>query len=153
MARAKTFNGVTLGPNSPAATLKVRRGEEYEQLDCDRAVLILGGTVVSLSQSRASMVTEGLPDRRYRVDGMAFWWEVKAADGKLTKDQFDFLMAENECFAPAGCGTLDDLNGFLVEARRSSVIFLSDFGSKLVKRWAEKGFRSVPKKRRKRRYA
>ncbi len=117
------------------------RSEREEERACDRCVLRLGGDVVRFSQSRATQQTMGISDRRYRVLRMAFWFEVKAADGKLTREQYRFLTSELECGSLAGCGTERDLilavgtlaggdaPGFVAHLRAQ------------VERWAAKGFR------------
>lgn len=83
--------------------------EKEESLACDRLVTIVGGEIVRFSQPRASMQSEGIPDRLYRIKDTAFFWEAKRANGRLTKEQDAFLSAERRCNRLAGAGTFDDL--------------------------------------------
>jgi hypothetical protein len=159
-----TLNGVVLGPNSPAHRLRKCRTEKVEGALCDALVAQLSGRehVVNLSQQRASMLTEGLPDRRYRAFGVAFWWELKAEDGKLTHAQHAFLLAELTSGAPAGCGTLQDLQDLLdvVKAHREpegviprmhASMTIQAHCLALIGRWSAKGYRTESPPRRRRR--
>ncbi len=110
-------NGITLGPNSPARGLRSCRSESAEEQLCDDHVAKIAGTqaVVKFSQAQAAQQTRGISDRRYRVYGVAFWFEVKAEDGKLTMSQHEFLLQELQHGALACCGTLDDLKHLLIK--------------------------------------
>lgn len=159
-----THNGVTLGPNSPARGLRAARSEKVEQALCDDLVAKVAGRehVVSLSQYRASNVTEGLPDRRYRLYGTTLWWETKAADGKLTAEQHKFLAHELAHGALAGCGTLEDLQETATHLQRlhaaskdpmqraAAAATLAAHCIRQVGRWAEKGYRPTKPSRRRR---
>lgn len=116
------------------------RSEKEEQRDCRKYILKLGGQAVNFSQARASHQTQGIPDNRYRVFGMAFWWEVKAEDGQLTRDQYDFLVAERAHGAPGGCGTAADLAIALSLLPRTPEAIAKRLWHS-VETWAEKGFR------------
>lgn len=119
------------------ATRRHVRSEKAEERLCDNLMAKLGFTVVRFSQARATNQTLGIPDRRYRntTIGRAFWWEVKAANGKLSEQQFLFLRGEQGVGDSAGCGTLDDL----LEWQKRKFNF--GFGEELVLRWSQKGFR------------
>lgn len=122
------------------------RSEKEEERACDRLVFAMGGDVIRFSQSRATHQTEGIPDRRYRVKGMAFWFEVKADDGKLTRDQWRFLEAERVCGGSAGgCGTLADLRLALVGLTIGGGAGLAESLRLSVDRYALKGFRGEPR--------
>ena len=146
-----TLNGVVLGPNSPAVGLRPCRSESDEEQLCDDHVARIAGkeAVVKFSQAKATQQTRGISDRRYRVLGHAFWFEVKAEDGKLTESQHQFLERELDYGNLACCGTLDDLKTLLS--------YFSSAGADphtwcrlRVQRWAAKGYRKEghPRKRR-----
>lgn len=129
------------------ADFKRRLAEKDVQALCDALVRQLGGEVTCFSQPRATMQTEGIPDRRYTIYGSAFWWEVKAEDGQLTADQHDFLQREHLSQSLGGCGTLEDLRDFLVSVRAGQVVALLA-GRTLLARWATRGFRKSTTRRR-----
>lgn len=106
------LNGIELGPNSPAAGLRGCRSEDAEEQQCDDLIARRADTtaVVRFSQAQASQQTRGISDRRYRLYGVAFWFEVKAEDGQLTMSQHQFLLEELRHGALACCGTYDDLH-------------------------------------------
>lgn len=87
------------------------RSEKAEEQLCDNFVAAGGGRqrVVRFSQPRNTMQTLGIPDRRYRIAGLCFWWECKAENGRLSDEQVFFLEAELEYGNPVGVGTLEDL--------------------------------------------
>jgi hypothetical protein len=159
--------GITPGPNSPLLEVSGRacRVEDAEGDLCDSLILQLTGRsgVVQLSQKRESMLTEGLPDRRYRAYGFAFFWELKAEDGQLTASQHAFLLDELQHGALAACGTLEDLKGLLfwLRAVRNGSgegapvepmwRKLLDYCAALVAQWCARGFRREPTRRRRRR--
>jgi hypothetical protein len=151
--------GITPGPNSPLLEVSGRtcRSEDAEGALCDSLIRQLSGRsgVVQLSQKRESMLTEGLPDRRYRVCGAALFWEVKAEDGKLTAAQHAFLLDELQHGALAACGTLTDLYAMIEILRRAQAgegeIAPASACAYLVAKWAERGYRSEPRRRRRRR--
>jgi len=70
-----------------------------------------GFTVIRLSQPRASMITPGVPDRRYysTARGIAFWWEAKREDGKQSRAQRDFQKLCDATGDVYFCGTFDEL--------------------------------------------
>lgn len=121
--------------------------EKEEAGKCDALIRAHGGEIVSFSQPRATKQTEGIPDRRYRCFGVAFWWEVKsqAKDAQLTADQADFLLAELNAGSLAACGTLNDLAWLLPYVRNGLPLRAA---RELVNRWMIKGFRRTSKKRR-----
>jgi hypothetical protein len=151
--------GITPGPNSPLLEVSGRacRDEEAEGALCDSLIRLLTGAsgVVQLSQRRESQLTVGLPDRRYRAYGFAFFWELKAEDGQLTASQHAFLLDELQHGALAGCGTLEDLKvivELLRRARAGEAALTPDSAcAHLVARWAERGYRPEPTRRRRRR--
>lgn len=110
-------NGIELGPNSPAKGLRTCRSETAEEQLCDDLIAKITGTqgVVKFSQAQAAQQTRGISDRRYRVYGVAFWFEVKAEDGKLTMSQHEFLLQELQHDGLACCGTLEDLRALVVQ--------------------------------------
>ncbi len=128
-----------------ASVLDIARGqytlsEKEEERRCDLLVQALQGDVVRFSQSRATHQTEGIPDRRYRVKGVALWWEVKAEDGRLSRAQFAFLRAEKQAQSLAGCGTSDDL----VRVLRCTAEGMPLEINMVVARWLLRGFRGEP---------
>jgi hypothetical protein len=92
------------------------RSEKDEEHACDAFISRIGmlghQAVVRFSQPRHTMQTLGIPDRRYRAVGVAFWWEVKAQGGYLSVEQIAFLREELYYGQLVGVGTLDDLVGF-----------------------------------------
>lgn len=156
--------GIVPGPNSPLLQVsgRLERDEDAEEVLCDDFVARISGRsgVVRLSQRRASNITRGVSDRRYRIHDVAFFYEVKAADGKLTATQHAFLLDELQHGALAAVGTFADLEELvkLLERsrslpwlRRSLVLTTHCMG--LIQRWAAKGYRheSTPRTRRGRR--
>ena len=95
------------------------RSEKAEERLCDQLIAKLGGQIVHFSHPGRTMQTPGIPDRRYRLYGVAFWWEVKKASGRLSKAQVDFLMAELEAGEFVGCGDLNVLVAY-AECLRAS---------------------------------
>ena len=93
------------------ATRPHARSEKAEESLCDDFVARGGGRqrVIRFSQPRNTMQTLGTPDRRYRIAGVAFFWECKAANGKLSEEQIYFLEQELAYGNPVGVGGLDDL--------------------------------------------
>lgn len=63
---------------------------------CDELVKDLGWTVVRTARrggrgvNRTSMVSKGLPDRKYYRGAKTFWFECKAEDGTQRPEQKDF---------------------------------------------------------------
>lgn len=156
--------GIVPGPNSPLLQVSGRtvRSEDAEEQLCDDLIASIAGPsgVVRLSQRRASNITRGVSDRRYRVYGEAFFFEVKAEDGKLTRTQHEFLLAELAAGALAACGTLEDLQ-LLLAALASTreqpylprSITRQTTCAGIINRWVQKGYRheSTPRARRGRR--
>ena len=64
--------------------------------DCDALIRGLGGTLTAFSVGKRAQVSH-IPDRRYRLRGVAFWAEIKSKTDKLTQKQIDFLQAEYDC--------------------------------------------------------
>lgn len=150
-------NGIELGPNSPAAGLRDCRSESAEEQLCDDHIARLSRkeAVVKFSQAQAAQQTRGISDRRYRVYGFAFWFEVKADDGKLTMSQHEFLLQELQSGSLALCGALADLKAFttLLEIaqhdnslREKLVTYCLD----AVGTWAARGYRKERLTRRRR---
>jgi len=152
----RLINGIEPGPNSPlVAKMRGCRSEEVEGQLCDDFVARAPrGSVVNLSQPRESMLTRGLPDRRYRFYGVSFFYELKAEDGQLTPSQHAFLLDELSSGALAACGTLDDLQQIAVRvAAAGPYAALASYCHALVQRWAAKGYRREdlrPRRRRRR---
>lgn len=155
--------GIVPGPNSPLLQVSGRtvRSEDDEEQLCDIYVGTIAGpeAVVRLSQRRASHVHLGLPDRRYRIFGLSFFFEVKAADGKMSVDQHRFLLAELSSGALACVGTLETLQSLLQHVRplmddpAMQHHVARQFCVMEVGRWAAKGYRkpATPRTRRGRR--
>lgn len=63
---------------------------------CDDFALRCGWTVERYEQRRATMICEGLPDRRYHhlPSGWRVWAELKKPGGKLTLAQHTWIIAE-----------------------------------------------------------
>lgn len=106
-----TLNAMQRSVTLEIATTTHVRSEKDEERLCDAFVARGGGRqrVVRFSQPRNTMQTLGVPDRRYRMSGVCFFWECKAANGKLSQEQVDFLTQEIEYGCPVGVGTCDDL--------------------------------------------
>lgn len=153
--------GIRPGPNSPLLEVSGRacRDEGAEVALCDELIARVSGKddgIVNLSQKRESRLTLGLSDRRYRACAIAFFFEVKAEDGKLTPSQHRFLVAELQHGAIASCGTLTDLRALLevavsvpVEGRLARLLAHC---ADTIGRWAAKGYRreAFPRRRRRR---
>jgi hypothetical protein len=148
-----TINGVKVGPNSPAIGLRANRSEADEEQLCDDLVARIAGSgaVVKFSQAQRSQQTRGIADRRYRVHGAALWFEVKAANGKLTMSQHEFLLRELEYGALACCGTLEDLQGLLVALRAGDAAAVRAQCLERIGEWVAKGYRPERPTRRGRR--
>lgn len=124
----------------PGARKAPMRSEKEEHLDCDRLVIREGGARVNFSQARESEQTLGIPDARYRLGGIAFWWEVKRADGKLSKEQDEYLRAELACNCLGGAGTADDLEPIVrAIANGDTLRLVTDLLAASVERVRERG--------------
>lgn len=136
-------NGIALGPNSPARGLRGCRSESAEEQLCDDLIAQIAGTqaVVKFSQAQAAQQTRGISDRRYRVYGVAFWFEVKAEDGKLTMSQHEFLLQELRHGELACCGTLHDLQELLGQLRGGLLAGAREWCLNRVGLWAARGYR------------
>lgn len=111
---------------------------------CDSLIEQLGGQIVRLEQRRASHIALGLPDRRYRYRGVAFWFELKAENGRLMWDQYQFLRAEYDCGSVAGAGGLEELRQ-IIDAIRDPRGDACGMGRHQVEILASLGFRGEPK--------
>ncbi len=78
------------------------------------------GQIVRFSQPRASMQTPGIPDRRLRISGVAFWFEIKPPDDRLSHVQKVFLEAELASGSLAFCGGVEDLAEVITAVRELS---------------------------------
>lgn len=78
-------------PLAPFA-LAMQPTEKDVERQLDRLMQTLGWKVIRLSQPRRSMVSIGLPDRRYlsSVHRHSFWCEVKRPGGKQSDKQKEF---------------------------------------------------------------
>jgi hypothetical protein len=74
----------------------VRFTEKDIAAACDGLAEALGWRVERYEQPRATMIEEGLPDRRYVHDGrrLRVWVELKRPGGKLTAAQYRWLSTE-----------------------------------------------------------
>lgn len=117
--------------------------ERTEETECDKIIERAGGSIVKFSQPRDTMQTEGIADRRYRLRGTAFWFEVKAVDGELSAEQAQFLAQEHECGNVVACGTREDLRSLIHLHARSQWM---EVGWQLVCDWMARGLR--PEKKR-----
>jgi len=124
------------------ATAPHVRSEKAEEHRCDTFAACYAGRdrVVRFSQPRHTMQTLGIPDRRYRLAGVAFWFEVKHQAGRLRTEQVEFLEAELAYGCPAACGTLDDLVAYvsaLVGAPygASRVALACELGKRLIEKY------------------
>ena len=111
------------------------RSERAEEQLCDSLIGRLGGAIIRFSQPRNTMQTLGIPDRRYRLRGRCWWWELKKADGKLSSEQRDFLVAELAYGERVGVGTLEDLLEFL-DAMKLNLE--AAFGRDLIEKYRHK---------------
>ena len=143
-----TMAGKTITPATKLKLPKPRkcRAEKVEQRFCDDLASQVGYEVVCFSQPRHTMQTEGIADRRYRhlKKGHAFWFEVKAEDGQLTRAQYNFLVAEEMTGNAVGCGTFEDFAAMLGVGQATQ----NDYrvvGALSVEKWAAKGFRGEKK--------
>lgn len=117
------------------------RESEVEQ-QCDRLAVRVGYTVIRLSQRRRTRIHPGLPDRRYQGPRGAVFFEVKPADGRLSTEQFDFLVAE------LTAGELASVGGFLeLQEIFAALVTSRDTARAACRRhlqfWAAKGFRKA----------
>jgi hypothetical protein len=139
-ARVRQADPAVGPPTAPAPLPTDERREDEVETKCDDLVTAAGGVVVRLSQRRASRIHEGLPDRRYRVGAVVFWWECKAAKGKLSRAQLDFLEGELACGQLGGVGTDAELGLFLRALAGGQP--LAPLSLSLVRRWAARGLRA-----------
>jgi len=91
--------------------------EKDVEHQCDSLVHQCGGDVVRFSQVRASKQTPGISDRRYRVHGVAWWFEVKRLGGRLSVAQHEFLLRELACGSVATCGGVQELAEMIESAK------------------------------------
>ncbi len=109
--------------------MRKRKAPETVEERADAIVEALGGTVVKFSL-RAESPFANIPDRRYRVRGVALWAELKRPltdyedkDGYtrhrgdlLTQGQLDFLRAEYDCGQIVFAGSDTELKEMLLRA-------------------------------------
>lgn len=93
-----------------AAPLPPTLEKDHERLG-DDLMETYGFTAVRFSQARATMQTEGIPDRLYcsTTRGLAFWWEAKREDGKQRTAQREFEVTVTACGLVYFCGTFEQL--------------------------------------------
>ena len=79
-------------------TRPARPTESVVAAQVDELATMLGWEVQRYEQRRATMIAEGLPDRRYvhRAKGLRVWVELKRPGGKLTTEQQRGLRDERE---------------------------------------------------------
>ena len=90
-----------------------RRRSDSEEDRCDRVIRQLGGTVYDFSLGGRTPFPD-VPDRRYRVRGVAFWCECKSQHDKFTQGQLEFLKAERACAEVVFAGDAKMLTAMLV---------------------------------------
>ena len=104
--RAKAAAGITLAVLADPDPDRLEKAEQWEVVKLYEAV---GCKVISFSQPRATMQTEGIPDLRVYCErkGLSWWQECKRPIGGRQSDaQLDFqIMAER-------CGEIYILGGF-----------------------------------------
>jgi hypothetical protein len=104
---------------------------------CDELGEELGWEVQRYEQRRATRIQEGLPDRRYVRGGQRVWVELKRPGGKLTTDQYVWLMSELDAGGMATC--IEDVHQlarlFELLARRSSS--LESEARRVCRQWVE----------------
>lgn len=134
-------------------TVKPRRVSEKEVgLLCDNLATQMGYRVERYEQQRASRITEGLPDRRlvHPERGWRLWVEYKAKDGKLTRDQHEWLKAEARAGAWVACVCSVEELAVVLNIARNHDIHPATRGSQLyelLEDFAARGYRRVPPKR------
>lgn len=111
---------------------------------CDSLVRSMLGEVTVRSQPQRVLASAGQADRRYHVLGCGIEWELKAADGKLTQQQFDLLDREYRTNGVAGCGGVEELSHVLTALRHSRSHGRA-LGWLFVTLWAARGFRRTGK--------
>jgi len=91
--------------------------ESDELRDIRQLCKALGLEMDVYSDYRKSRLEPGHPDRRVYVrrKKLAFWWEGKATDGKLSDDQVKWLERAAACGDLCGWGGYSDFYDFLVE--------------------------------------
>lgn len=91
------------------------RTEKAIEAAGDRAMASLGFRVIRFSQSRATMQTPGIPDRRYVHAGrcLAIWWEAKREGGRPSAYQLYFQAECNTIGENYVRGTDDDLAAYV----------------------------------------
>ena len=104
--RPKTIAGMTVAMLAELNPDQLEKAEQWEVVKLYEAV---GCKVISFSQPRATMQTEGIPDLRVYCErkGLSWWQECKRPNGGRQSDaQLDFqIMAER-------CGEIYILGGF-----------------------------------------
>lgn len=87
--------------------------EKHVERNCDKLMAALGWTSIHFSQSRASMQTPGIPDRKYYRGDRTFWLEVKRPGGKQSVHQVLFQSMCHEAEELYCCGGEEELKAFL----------------------------------------
>lgn len=120
---------------------------------CDHLAEQMGWVVERYEQTRQTRIKEGLPDRRYVKKGVsAVWIELKKPKGKMTEDQYHWLLDE---LSGGGLATVIDDHETLVSILReagnpSSIVrsVLRDRCKALIELCAKRGWRDPKKTRR-----
>lgn len=91
---------------------------------CDDAASACGWATEKYEQPRATLIQQGLPDRRYVRNGQRVWVELKRPGGKLTEGQYAWLKTE---LSAGGMATVIDHPEMLIKllqmlGRRSSTL-------------------------------
>jgi hypothetical protein len=90
--------------------------EKTEEHWGDQFMELHGYTVIRISQTRATMQTCGIPDRKYfhPVWGHALWWEVKRQKhGRVSGAQFAFALLAKACGEEHVIGPFDALRRYM----------------------------------------
>lgn len=73
---------------------------------CDDMAMAMGWVVERYEQPRETMITEGIPDRRYVRKGVSMLWvELKKSGGQMTEAQYWWMKTE---LAGGGFATVID---------------------------------------------
>lgn len=116
--------------------------ERQVETACDGLIARLGGTVIRTSPPGRTRQHIGLPDRRYRLKGHAWYFEVKAPTGKLRSAQLEFLVAELDCGALAACGGLAELTALAQQILLGRpAAELRQLCGDTIAQWAQRGLR------------
>lgn len=120
--------------------------ERDVESQCDALVERMQGRVVRYSQPRASMQSAGIADREYYILGKRIRFEVKAPDGKLSREQAELLTLEHASGGIVAAGGLRELTHLIV-ALRHDAPHGRDLGKLFLDLWIARGLRRGKAKR------